>query len=146
MVCSSKAIVYHGSAVDREHIREEEFPYPDDKVENVAFNQRYLQKVSKNWRAKWEKTWMVDVVITTPEMLVCDDFAEMAAVTWEILVVDEAHRLKNHSSKLAQNLRDERFEFKHSLLLTGVSGILSILSVPHKNFIVLLPNCLLGAE
>ena len=38
------------------------------------------------------KTWMVEVVITTPEMLVTDDFKELAAVQWEILVVDEAHR------------------------------------------------------
>jgi len=38
------------------------------------------------------KTWMVEVVITTPEMLVTDDFKELAAVEWEILVVDEAHR------------------------------------------------------
>lgn len=64
---------------------------------------------------------MVDVVITTPEMLVTEDYAELAAIKWEILVVDEAHRLKNHNSKLAQNLRDSRFEFNRSLLLTGVS-------------------------
>ena len=50
---------------------------------------------------------------------VCDDFKELAAIEWEILVVDEAHRLKNHNSKLARNLRDQSFEFKHSLLLTG---------------------------
>jgi len=64
---------------------------------------------------------MVEVVITTPEMLVTDDFAELAAIKWEVLVDDEAHRLKNHNSKLAQNLRDQRFEFNQSLLLTGVS-------------------------
>eukprot|EP00584_Thalassiosira_punctigera_P005019 CAMPEP_0172532664 /NCGR_PEP_ID=MMETSP1067-20121228/5630_1 /TAXON_ID=265564 ORGANISM="Thalassiosira punctigera, Strain Tpunct2005C2" /NCGR_SAMPLE_ID=MMETSP1067 /ASSEMBLY_ACC=CAM_ASM_000444 /LENGTH=2277 /DNA_ID=CAMNT_0013317209 /DNA_START=169 /DNA_END=7002 /DNA_ORIENTATION=+ len=112
-------IVYHGSYNDRERAREDEFVFPSDRVENVAFNQRYLQKVAKKWRAKWERTWMVEVVITTPEMLVTEDFAELAAVKWEILVVDEAHRLKNHNSKLAQNLRDDRFAFKHSLLLTG---------------------------
>ena len=50
-----------------------------------------------------------------------DDFAELAAVQWEILVVDEAHRLKNHASKLALNLRDGRFDFNRTLLLTGVS-------------------------
>ena len=113
-------IVYHGSASDRERAREDEFPFPEDKVSEIAFNQRYLQKVAKKWRSKWEKTWMVEVVITTPEMLVTEDFSELAAVKWEILVVDEAHRLKNHNSKLAQNLRDSRFEFQHSLLLTGV--------------------------
>ncbi|KAL9182865.1 hypothetical protein ACHAXT_004144 [Thalassiosira profunda] len=112
-------IVYHGSANDRELAREEEFPFPEDQVQNVAFNQRYLNKVAKRWKSKWEKTWMVEVVITTPEMLVTDDFAELAAVKWEIMVVDEAHRLKNHNSKLAQNLRDDRFDFNHSLLLTG---------------------------
>ena len=114
-------IVYHGSANDRERAREDEFAFPQDRVQDVAFNQRYLTKVAKKWRRKWEKTWMVEVVITTPEMLVTEDFAELAAIKWEILVVDEAHRLKNHQSKLAQNLRDSRFEFNHSLLLTGVS-------------------------
>ena len=124
------AIVYHGSANDRERCREDEFVFPEDQVTNVAFNQRYLHKVAKKWRGKWEKTWMVDVVITTPEMLVTDDFSELSAVKWEILVVDEAHRLKNHNSKLAQNLRDDRFEFKHSLLLTGVSDMLAFHLAP----------------
>lgn len=31
----------------------------------------------------------------------------------------QAHRLKNHNSKLAVNLRDHRFNFEHKLLLTG---------------------------
>jgi chromodomain-helicase-DNA-binding protein 7 len=113
-------IVYHGSANDRERAREDEFPFPEDQVSECAFNQRYLHKVAKKWRSKWEKSWMVEVVITTPEMLVTEDYSELAAIKWEILVVDEAHRLKNHNSKLAQNLRDSRFEFNRSLLLTGV--------------------------
>ena len=33
--------------------------------------------------------------------------------------MNEAHRLKNHNSKLAVNFRDNRFNFKHKLLLTG---------------------------
>jgi chromodomain-helicase-DNA-binding protein 7 len=113
-------IVYHGSANDRERAREDEFAFPEDRVQasNVGLRQRYLNKVAKRWRSEWEKTWMVEVVITTPEMLVTEDFRELAAVEWEILVVDEAHRLKNHKSKLAVNLRDG-FDFKHCLLLTG---------------------------
>ena len=114
-------IVYHGSANDRERAREDEFAFPEDRVQasNVGLRQRYLSKVAKRWRNKWEKTWMVEVVITTPEMLVTEDFRELATIQWEILVVDEAHRLKNHKSKLAVNLRDGNFDFKHSLLLTG---------------------------
>ncbi len=53
--------------------------------------------------------------------MVADDFSELTAIKWEMIVVDEAHRLKNHTSKIAQNLRDTRFKFNHSLLLTGVS-------------------------
>ena len=75
---------------------------------------------------------MVEVVITTPDMLVADDFAELAAAKWEILVVDEAHRLKNQHSKLARNLRDSCFDFKHTLLLTGVSS--PVLEISHHLF------------
>lgn len=46
-------------------------------------------------------------------------FAELAAVKWDILVVDEAHRLKNHNFKLALNLRESKFDFRQILLLTG---------------------------
>ncbi len=122
-------IVYHGSANDRERAREDEFAFPEDRIDGVAHNRRYLAEVAKRWRGKWEKTWMVEVVITTPEMLVTDDFTELMAVRWEILVVDEAHRLKNHNSKLAQNLRDPRFVFNRSLLLTGVRFFLLSMSM-----------------
>jgi len=111
-------IVYHGSLKDRELIRSFEFAYEADRPSNAS-SQRFLHKCHKKKYADWERTWMVDVVITTPEMLVCDDFTELMAIKWEILVVDEAHRLKNHSSKLAVNLRDDRFDFGSTLLLTG---------------------------
>lgn len=62
---------------------------------------------------------MVQVVITTPEYLITDDSSELQAVDWEVLVVDEAHRLKNHSAKLAINLRKEGFRFSNILCLTG---------------------------
>lgn len=87
-------IVYHGSAEDRARCRSDEFPFPKDYIDpdNLGFNARYLNKVQKKWRANWMRTWMVEVVITTPEMLVTDDFKELASIEWEILVVDEAHR------------------------------------------------------
>ena len=52
-------------------------------------------------------------------MMVCDDAVDLSFVEWKMLVVDEAHRLKNHSSKLATLLRNEKFTFRHRMLLTG---------------------------
>lgn len=40
-----------------------------------------------------------------------------AQIQWELLVVDEGHRLKNAESKLAEILRT--YSFKHRILLTG---------------------------
>jgi len=113
-------IVYHGSAEDRKMIREFEFAFECDRPRGaLGYNARYLRKCRSRKETKLDKLWMVDVVITTPEMLVTEDFVELMAVHWELLVVDEAHRLKSNSSKLAVNLRDERFKFHHTLLLTG---------------------------
>jgi chromodomain-helicase-DNA-binding protein 7 len=114
-------IVYHGSAENREYTREFEFAYEEDRPPRggVGFNSSYLRKCFSKKKSKAEAQWMVQVVITTPEMVCTDDFVELTAVEWHCLVVDEAHRLKNHSSKLAKNLRDSRFKFEHILLLTG---------------------------
>jgi chromodomain-helicase-DNA-binding protein 7 len=113
-------IVYHGSAEDRKCIREYEFAYECDRpVGGIGFNQLYLKKCGRKSQTKAESPWMIDVVVTTPEIMVADDYAELTAVPWELLVVDEAHRLKNHQSKLAVTLRSDRFTFKHKILLTG---------------------------
>ena len=40
-----------------------------------------------------------------------------AQVQWEVLVVDEGHRLKNAASRLAEALRG--YSFQHRVLLTG---------------------------
>lgn len=112
-------IVYHGSQKDREVIREFEFAYECDRPQGgVGINQKYLNKCHKRKATKAERIWMTQVIITTPEMLVTEDFNELTAVEWELLVVDEAHRLKSHSSKFSVNLRHDRFLFKHTLLLT----------------------------
>ena len=110
-------IVYHGSAEDRKTMRHKEFAFPVDCPSGgVGLNQLYLKKCAGS---KTGGPWMVQVVITTPEMLVADDANELEAVNWEVLVVDEAHRLKNHNSKLAVTLRKGCFKFHHKILLTG---------------------------
>lgn len=122
-------IVYHGSADDRTNIRQHEFAYPQDRPDSVGSNTTYLKKckggkvVTKgshnNKRMEMGGPWMATVVVCTPEMLTADDSNELAAVKWEVLVVDEAHRLKNHNSKLAVTLRKDLFSFNHKVLLTG---------------------------
>jgi SNF2 family DNA or RNA helicase len=114
-------IVYHGNADDRKMIRELEFAYECDRPKGgVAFNQTFLKKCApKRKDDQSSSPWMVQVVITTPETMVCDDSNEMMAVHWEVVVVDEAHRLKNNNSKLTMKLKDPGFSFNHKALLTG---------------------------
>jgi SNF2 family DNA or RNA helicase len=110
-------IVYHGSTEDRKLIRQFEMAYECDRPQNaVGFNQLYLKKCAQKSN---KSPWMAQVVITTPETLVAEDFLELTVIQWDVLVVDEAHRLKNHNSKLAVNMRDKRFTFDHKVLLTG---------------------------
>ena len=82
-------IVYHGSAEDRKYIRETEFAFPADRPEEVrGINSLYLKKCEPVKRPKHAR-WMATVVVTTPEMLVADDWTELACVQWQVLVVDE---------------------------------------------------------
>jgi superfamily II DNA or RNA helicase len=113
-------IVYHGSAKDRELIRQLEMAYEPDRPGYIRPNEFYLRKCSKNFGScEIGNPWMAELVITTPELLCADDYVELTAIKWEVLVVDEAHRLKNHNSKFAVNLRDHRFEFGNKILMTG---------------------------
>ena len=113
-------IVYHGSAEDRKQIRETEFAFPKDRPQTVGggINSLYLKKCEPAKKPNSAR-WMATVVVTTPEMLVADDWNELSFVNWQVLVVDEAHRLKNHNSKLAATMRKEQFNFQHKVLLTG---------------------------
>ncbi|KAH6763638.1 hypothetical protein C2S51_014887 [Perilla frutescens var. frutescens] len=65
-----------------------------------------------------EKTsaFKFNVLLTTYEMVLCDS-SYLRGVPWEVLVVDEGHRLKNSSSKLFGLLNT--FSFQHRVLLTG---------------------------
>lgn len=59
---------------------------------------------------------MFDVVITSYEMVIRESNA-FRKFSWRYLIVDEAHRLKNEESKLAQVLRS--FSSHSRLLITG---------------------------
>lgn len=82
------AIVYHGSQEDRRVLRQFEFAYPEDRPKTDAVvNKPYLRRVKTTaQKNKSSSPWMTQVVIATPEMLVCDDAFDLAAINWEVLV------------------------------------------------------------
>lgn len=110
------AIIYHGSAKDRRKIREYEMAYEEDRPATSNGVTGFLRRC-KNRKGK--APWMVQVVISTPEMLITEDALELSSIDWEVLVVDEAHRLKNHKSKLTSMLSNNRFAFNFKILCTG---------------------------
>lgn len=92
-------VEYHGCAKARAMIRQYEWhasdPHkPDRKTSSYKFN----------------------VLLTTYEMILADS-SHLRGVPWEVLVVDEGHRLKNSGSKLFSLLNT--FSFQHRILLTG---------------------------
>ncbi|KAI3798449.1 hypothetical protein L1987_33725 [Smallanthus sonchifolius] len=65
---------------------------------------------------KKTSSYKFNVLLTTYEMVLADS-SHLGGVPWEVLVVDEGHRLKNASSKLFSLLNT--FSFQHRVLLTG---------------------------
>ncbi|KAD7478296.1 hypothetical protein E3N88_01432 [Mikania micrantha] len=65
---------------------------------------------------KKTSSYKFNVLLTTYEMVLADS-TYLSGVPWEVLVVDEGHRLKNASSKLFSLLNT--FSFQHRVLLTG---------------------------
>ncbi|KAJ3044925.1 hypothetical protein HDV00_000208 [Rhizophlyctis rosea] len=57
-----------------------------------------------------------DVVITSYEMCLLEK-SSFKKISWQYLVIDEAHRIKNENSALSQIVRD--FQCRNRLLLTG---------------------------
>lgn len=60
------------------------------------------------------KKW--NVCITSYELVIREKFV-LRKFKWQYMVIDEAHRIKNEKSLLAQVVRE--FETKNRLLLTG---------------------------
>ncbi|CAL9122678.1 unnamed protein product [Musa textilis] len=92
-------VEYHGCAKARSIIRQYEWH---------ANNPKKSHKLTKSYK--------FNVLLTTYEMVLAD-FSYLRGVPWEVLIVDEGHRLKNSSSKLFGLLNT--FSFRHRVLLTG---------------------------
>ncbi|KAL0793484.1 hypothetical protein Bca101_064861 [Brassica carinata] len=92
-------VEYHGGAKARAIIREYE----------------WHAKCSTGTTKKMTP-YKFNVLLTTYEMVLADS-SHLRGVPWEVLVVDEGHRLKNSESKLFSLLNT--FSFQHRVLLTG---------------------------
>ncbi|ONK74827.1 uncharacterized protein A4U43_C03F10540 [Asparagus officinalis] len=66
--------------------------------------------------SRMTKSFKFNVLLTTYEMVLADS-SFLRGVPWEVLLVDEGHRLKNSESKLFSLLNT--FSFQHRVLLTG---------------------------
>ena len=92
-------VEYHGSARSRSIIRQYEWHAGD-----------------ASQIGKLKRSYKFNVLLTTYEMVLVDA-VYLRSVSWEVLIVDEGHRLKNSSSKLFSLLNS--FSFQHRVLLTG---------------------------
>ncbi|KAK6587594.1 hypothetical protein RS030_91512 [Cryptosporidium xiaoi] len=106
-------VLYHGNAYARELIRNYELRLIDMKMDEN------LERVnSSNCRLKERKRYRFDVVITTPSILNSQvDCEYLKQIEWYMMIVDEAHQLKNRDSKRFKELNN--LETKYRLLLSG---------------------------
>ncbi|KDO30724.1 hypothetical protein SPRG_04626 [Saprolegnia parasitica CBS 223.65] len=91
-------VVYHGPSEARDIIQQYEFYHlvhgkPDKK-----------------------KPYKFQILVTTYEIAI-KDIALLSKIQWQCLVVDEAHRLKNQSSRLVEQMRS--LKRSYCVLLTG---------------------------
>ncbi|KAL3319911.1 choline dehydrogenase 6 [Cichlidogyrus casuarinus] len=96
------AVVYHGSGVSRNMIREYEIFYRKKKSAGPSALRTDLYKFH--------------ALITTFETLM-SDIEFFASIKWVASIIDEAHRLKNKKCKLIEGLR--YLTLDHRVLLTG---------------------------
>ncbi|XP_070562035.1 chromodomain-helicase-DNA-binding protein 4-like isoform X2 [Ptychodera flava] len=99
-------VTYCGDKDSRAVIREHEFSFEEDAVRGG----KKAYKMKKDIPVKFH-------VLLTSYELVSIDMATLQSIDWAVLVVDEAHRLKNNQSKFFKTLTSYKIGYK--LLLTG---------------------------
>ncbi|BFZ23291.1 hypothetical protein BsWGS_26330 [Bradybaena similaris] len=99
-------VTYIGDKDSRTVIREHEFSFDDNAIRGGAKASRLKQGCNVKFH-----------VLLTSYELISIDTACLGSVDWAVLVVDEAHRLKNNQSKFFRILTNYKLGYK--LLLTG---------------------------
>lgn len=91
-------VTYHGNQNSRNLLIETEFYFRNDKGEFIP------------------EIYKFDVLLTTYEMAMAGA-SHLRPIPWRCCVLDEAHRLKNKSSKITEFLKS--YSMEHRVLLTG---------------------------
>ncbi|KAG1712992.1 hypothetical protein DVH05_000722 [Phytophthora capsici] len=112
------AVVYHGSAAARNVLQNYEFFMSEDELLRADELQGKTRNGNQAPPRPKRNCYRFDVLITTYEMASATDLYKLAQIDWQLMVVDEAHRLKNRNSKLS-NILHTRFTYENMLLLTG---------------------------
>ncbi|CAH8474380.1 unnamed protein product [Schistosoma margrebowiei] len=99
-------VSYIGDKDSRTVIREHEFSFDEGAVRGGA----------KAMKMRTGTSVRFHVLLTSYELISIDQ-ALLGSIDWEVLVVDEAHRLKNNQSKFFRILTTYKIGYK--LLLTG---------------------------
>ena len=132
------ALVFHGNEAARERMKKYEWHFSPVELDIAAntFNIAHSRATSSSSSSSSSSPtplsptsvpgpaaglcvprYKFQAVITSYETLI-QESAFLSKVQWRVLVVDEAHRLKNRKSRLTRTLK-EQFSFRSSLLLTG---------------------------
>jgi SNF2 family DNA or RNA helicase len=76
-------------------IRDYEFYFPKD----IDYTPRHVLQGNRPTRAKQGVPFKFHVIITSYEMVLADTVA-FQSIPWQVVVVDEAHRLRSNKSKV----------------------------------------------
>ncbi|CAF4569208.1 unnamed protein product [Rotaria sp. Silwood1] len=99
-------VTYTGDKEARSVIRKHEFSFEDDAIRAGPRASRVRSGVKVKFHA-----------LLTSYELVSVDSATLSSVDWAVLVIDEAHRLKNNQSRFFRTLFE--FNIGYKVLLTG---------------------------
>jgi SNF2 family DNA or RNA helicase len=109
-------VVYMGNPDSREKMRDMEFYFNKANTSNNSNNNANNANNNNGGGAKKKRALKFNVLITSYDTAI-SDLNVFKKISWECLVVDEAHRLKNNDSKFFKTSQQISTKFK--VLLTG---------------------------
>ncbi|KAI5726698.1 hypothetical protein M8J76_007025 [Diaphorina citri] len=100
-----RTVKYYGNAIERKALQSEALSLPTIKVP------------AKKGKTKKQISLKLPLILVTTPQIIENDFGFLKKITWNCIIVDEGHSVKNKKSKLSIKLTALRATFK--VLLTG---------------------------